>query len=356
MDTERTKNPKNRVFEREFMNNELVCYDNVQIGGSPSINFEKYPPEIALKIARFLGSYVSENTIKNYARHLGSFFEFCRDKGQSICNLIEIQRDHVDAYKRHLVGKNPPVTVCAKLAPVLSFLKFAHQEGWTDRNVGASIRLPRVQKNKGKTEALSEEEISAILESLEASYLRATNPLKQKDHYRAWLRFVVFSTLSYVGMRATELCSLKVKDLDLTGNLPRLHLKIKGGELHAPLISDELACLLKKYVVTLKFSAKENDPLFSLTPYNKKPLSRHYLALMVTSIARENGITKEISPHSCRATVASHLHRNGIPLVEIQDLLGHKSMTTTMMYIRKTDEEKESAARKVNYHKVTKGE
>ena len=221
-------------------------------------------------------------------------------------------------------------------------------------DVAFPARLPRVQKNIGKTEALSEKEVGLFLDSLEASYLKATNPLKQKSHYQDWLRYVVFTTLSYVGMRATELCLLKIKDLDLSGKLPRLHLKIKGGEIHAPLISDELAHLLKKYIVTLRFSAKENDPLFSLTPYNKKPLTRDYLARMITSIAKENGITKEISPHSCRATVASHLHRNGVPLVEIQDLLGHKSMTTTMMYIRKTDEEKESAGRKVNFNKVSK--
>lgn len=327
----------------------------VRVEGSPSINYDFYPPEIALKQARFLGSYVSENTIKNYARHLRSFFEFCREKNQPISKLLEIHRDHVDAYKRHLVGKNPPVTVCAKLAPVLSFLKFAHQEGWTDKNVGAAIRLPKVQKHKGKTEALSEEEIGGILETLEKYYLLALNPLKQKDHYKAWLRFVVFSTLSHVGMRATELCSLKIIDLDFSGKLPRLHLKIKGGELHAPLISDELANLLKKYVVTLKTLAKPEEPLFTLSPYSKKPLSRDYLARLVTTIARENGITKEISPHSCRATVASHLHRNGVPLSEIQDLLGHKSMMTTMMYIRKTEEENESASRKVNYLKAKKG-
>ena len=338
------------------MSNELVCNSNVPLGGGLCINPDFYPPEIALKCARFLGGYVSENTRQNYARHLRDFFSFCFEKGASFARLDEIQRDHVDAYKRFLLAKYPPSSVCAKLSPLLSFLKFSFQEGWTDRNVGAAIRLPKVQKSKGKTEALSESEIGHILESLESAYLQATNPLKQKDHYKAWFRFVVFSTLSYVGMRATELCNLKIKDFDLSGKHPRLHLKIKGGQIHAPLISDELATLLKSYIVTLRVSAKKEDPLFTLTPFSKKRLNRDYLARMVTSIAREHGIEKEISPHSCRATVASHLHRNGVPLSEIQDLLGHKSMMTTMMYIRKTDEEKESASRKVKYLKETKEE
>ncbi|MBX9838993.1 MAG: tyrosine-type recombinase/integrase [Silvanigrellaceae bacterium] len=328
----------------------------VRVEGSCSINFEKINPQIALKCARFLGSYVSENTRENYARHLRDFFNFCFEKGVSFARLEEIQRDHVDAYKRHIMAKYPPSSVCAKLSPLLSFLKFSFQEGWVDRNVGAAIRLPKVQKSKGKTEALSEAEIGHILESLEASYKKASNPLKQKDHYRAWLRFVVFSTLSHVGMRATELCSLKIKDLDLSGKYPRLHLKIKGGEIHAPLISDELSALLKTYIVTLRPMSKKEDFLFALTPFSKKPLTRDYLARMIAAIASEYGINKEISPHSCRATVASHLHRNGTSLSEIQDLLGHKSMMTTMMYIRKTDEEKESASRKVKYTKVTKEE
>ncbi len=67
---------------------------------------------------------------------------------------------------------------------------------------------------------------------------------------------------------------------------------------------------------------------------------------MISDIAQKCGIQKSVSSHTCRATVASLLHKNAVPVGEIKDLLGHKSILTTMMYVRKTDEEKESAARK----------
>lgn len=337
---------------KECLYIEQLCKSNLPL---PHTNSQKNTPQIALEQAQFLGSFTSKNTQSNYARSLKFFLEFCREKGALIQSVSEIERFHVDSWKRKLVESSPPQTAANRLASLLSFLKFAHTNEWTLRDVGSPVRLPRVQAGKGKTEALTESELTKILCSLEASYKEATDPLGNPGHKKAWLRYVVIVTLCSLGMRATELVSLKVCDLDLSGEFPRLHMKLKGGELHSPLISDILAALLKRYLVTLRKGVLSNDPLFALTPYSKKPLTREYLARMVKGIAKEHGVTKAISPHSCRATVASLLHKEGVPIGEIQELLGHRSILTTMSYVRKIEEEGQSAARKNPIFKLMGG-
>ncbi|BBH54743.1 tyrosine-type recombinase/integrase [Fluviispira sanaruensis] len=319
------------------------------------LNSQKTTEKIEKELTQFLGSFTSKNTQENYARSLRGFFQFCNKKGEMILSASCIERFHVDAWKRELIQVSPPQTAANKLSALLSFLKFAHLSAWTLKDVGASVRLPRLQTGKGKTEALSEIELTRILKSLSTSFKLAIDPMGNPKHKKAWLRYVTFITLCSIGMRATELVSLKIRDLDLSGQHPRLHLKLKGGMLHAPLISLELANILKLYLVTLRFAANENDPLFALTPYSNKPLSREYLARLVKGIAKENGVSKEISPHSCRATVASLLHKENVPIGEIQELLGHRSIITTMSYIRKIEEESQSAARKNPIFKLMEG-
>lgn len=321
----------------------------IEKGGSSGISLQKFTLKIEQECADFLGSYVSENTRGTYERALNAFLSFFREQGIVIESLKDVLKIHVDMFKQHLLKRyaHCPASAYVKLASVLSLLKFAHEQGWTPINVGTSVRLPRVQRNKGKTEALSEEDLQSILFHLKLAFSLAKN-LRDPSQRKDWLYYVVFVTFCELGMRATELVNLKIKDLNLSGKLPRLHLKLKGGELHSPLISDDLSLLLQKYIANLRIGANANDPLFTLQPYSKKPLTRQYLAQMISHIAKAHGIEKKITPHSLRATTASLLHKRNVPIGEIQDLLGHKSILTTMMYVRMSEEETQSAGRKLN--------
>lgn len=341
------------------MSKELICYTSVQTDleslGSPTINFQKYPPKIAQERVKFLLTFTAENTRVTYNRAITKFIAFWALNGFEIESASEVQRAHFDAWKQDLTEKFPPSTVGANLAAVLSFFKFAYESEWTSKDITKGIKLPRVQKSKAVTEALTEDELKRILTSLQMEFDAATEPNIEPSHRRTWLRYCIFMTLCSIGMRVSELVNLKIEDLDLTGEFPRLNLKLKGGELHAPLIPDDLAELLKRYVVTLRRVATLKEPLFTLNPLCRKPLSRKYVARIIDHIAKENNVTKKISPHSCRATVASLLHKQGVPIGEIQDLLGHRSILTTMRYIKKIDEEKQSAARKNPLFSLTKG-
>lgn len=294
----------------------------------------------------FLLTFSAVNTRLAYTRALKKFFTFWKEKGLNFHSAATVQRSHIDAWKIALLQYQRPSTVCAQLAALFSFFKFAYEANWILKDISKGIRFPKVQKHKVETEALSEDELKRTLKQLKYEFTIAHTPQFNTKHRRAWLKYCLFLTMCSVGMRVSEVAQLQIKDFDCSGEFPRLCLQTKGGLLHAPLISDALSELLKLYISTLRRLAHKDDPLFTVTPLSKKPLSRRYIARLMTTIAIENGIQKQFSPHSCRATVASLLHKQGVPVGEIQDLLGHRSIITTMRYIKKIDEEKQSAARK----------
>lgn len=319
---------------------------NQKSEGIDILTSQRFDSPILQKFKLFLLKFSSKNTREAYERSFEAFLEYWQGVCHPVFEVVEIQRSHLDIWNRVLEAKYPPATVAAKLSTVLSFLRFCHENGWTDENIGERVHLPRINRSKGKTEAFSESELKIILGKLRADFEKAHEPYIEPTHARAWVRYVVFLTMVTVGMRVSEVVNLKIADFDTTGEFPRLRMVLKGGEEHTPLIPDELAEILKAYCTRFHKWGKRDDPLFVLSPKSNKPLNREYVTRMISEIAEECGISKSVSSHSCRATVASLLHKSAVPVGEIKELLGHKSLLTTMMYVRKTDEEKESAARK----------
>lgn len=342
------------------MSQELICYTDLQTDvlkeGASGIHFQKSPPKIEQERARFLITFTAQNTRMTYNRALTKFIAFWSLHGFEIESASEVQRTHIDTWKQDLTEKFPPSSVGSNLAAVLSFFKFAFESEWMAKDITKGVKLPRVQKSKALTEALSEEELKRILSNLQEEFDALESKIVTNAVFKkTWNQYCIFMTLCSVGMRVSELVNIRMTDLELTGKYPRLNLKLKGGELHAPLISDDLAEILRRYVMFFRKRSTWDEPLFTLSPQSKAPLSRKYVARLIDDIAEKSNVTKKISPHSCRATVASLLHKQCVPIGEIQDLLGHRSILTTMRYIKKIDEEKQSAARKNPLFSLTKG-
>lgn len=296
----------------------------------------------------FLASYPSPHTREVYKLAIDEFLNFWQEKELPLYTFTQLQRFHIDAWQRSMESssKLSPASICTKVSAVISLTRFLTENGWIEKNPGEFIKLPKISKQKGKTQALSQEEVKMLLENLKSEFLKAKEPGYNRDDYKAWLHYGIFLTMTTVGMRCSEFVNLKISHFSKSGTYYRLHLNLKGGEEHSPLIPEYLSEFILLFIKRCRSFSKSNDPLFPLeTPGNKK-MKREYLSKLITKIAKNYGIEKKISAHSLRATVASLLHKSNIPVGEIKDLLGHKSIMTTMMYVRKTDEENESAALK----------
>lgn len=143
------------------------------------------------------------------------------------------------------------------------------------------------------------------------------------------------------GIRATECASLKVGQVDLL----RLTITVlgKGGHERSIPLNPQLAEVLRSYA-HVRGAALSSAPFFRSR--FGRPLSRGAVFERVRTWGRRSRVGVPLSPHRMRHTFATHLVRAGVGLVTIRDLLGHRQITSTQIYLHVTAEDLRLAAAK----------
>ncbi|HIC90998.1 MAG TPA: recombinase XerC [Syntrophaceae bacterium] len=128
------------------------------------------------------------------------------------------------------------------------------------------------------------------------------------------------------GLRVGEVVKLMIEDIDRERKLIRIK-EAKGRKDRYTLLSDSILQVLRSYF-------KEYRPQKWLFPGAKQ--GRHISTRTVQAIFEQAktkaGIKKDVSVHSLRHSLATHLLESGVDLRYIQELLGHKSSKTTEVY------------------------
>lgn len=318
---------------------------------------------LAQAAEHFLLTFRSEHTRRNYERDLREFLAWAKEQGQLLNAFSDITetlalRWQAALHAHHTRhgdarGRVVQTTVARKLSTLSSFLGFAQKRRFTDANPLALLQRPRIRR-ESRTNALTLEEAQRLLSYLELRCTEAaadaeSGGMRSLAYRSARLRFAVVFTLLTVGMRVDELCELRLGDFERTPQWARLHMTAKGAESHSPILHDDTTRVLVSYIEEFRAHAEPAEHLFVRAQKVRKSgkLSQAAVFQMITESALAMGIDKRLSPHSCRATVATLLHNQGVPIGQIQDLLNHKQITTTAIYIKKAQELEEAAARKL---------
>lgn len=286
----------------------------------------------------FLKNLQSKNTISSYKIDLEQFFSFyALHSGQEFSHPSQIGETICVMWINHLrkTGvKNR--TIARKISTISTFLKFCQKEKLIKTNPIDLLNRPKTP-HFGATNTLTKDECLHILNCLHKriEYACLYNRMNQ---FKLWKkRYAIFYILFSVGMRVSELCHLKYENLEqIDSNVYRLHLSVKGNERHAPLIHERTAAVILDYMKT--FSINQIGQSFF------KNMSRLTVHNLIKKCVAISGINKNISPHSMRASLATHLHQTGVPLGHIKDLLNHKNIATTILYTRVSDEEMQENA------------
>lgn len=134
----------------------------------------------------------------------------------------------------------------------------------------------------------------------------------------------IISTFAYAGLRAMELVNLKVKDVDLVKNWIYV-IEGKTGDRDVPITPQ-----LEPYLMAWN-SLKPKHSRFFFTTLKGKRLSDRYIREMIRRLGER--INLKVFPHKLRHSFATHtLKRPDINTRELQDLLGHKSLSSTQIY------------------------
>ena len=165
-------------------------------------------------------------------------------------------------------------------------------------------------------EILSQEEIKELYQ--------ATEDLKEK---------AVLHLFYGCGLRRLEGEKLNLKDLHFRSNLLYVR-EGKNSKRRAVPLSPKVKEDLKVYALKERL-AKENEKTFITNRIGRRTTGSSYNNILKNILERTQ-ITKEISLHSLRHSIATHLLESGLPVEYVRDFLGHKYLESTQIYTRVT--------------------
>lgn len=299
----------------------------------------------------FLLQFSSLNTRRNYAADIESFFSFWKEKGIHLETAVHQVNDKQIFIWLEQFGE--PSTRARKLASLSSFFRFCEERRVVTVNPCRLVKRPQVGRSQ-TTQALTEEETLLLLKTLkDNSEAVFDGSHAQRRQHAAHLSYAVLHTLFSAGMRVDELCELRISDLLF--HPPQFNMRFisKGGDEHIIAVSQACAEVIQSYLSKYRGRVSSSDFVFTRVQSSSTTvkLSQTSVFRMIRDAGESAGLQKSLSPHSARATVATVLHRQGIPLGFIQTLLNHKQITTTAHYVKKANELNESAALKAPVQK-----
>lgn len=256
---------------------------------------------------------LSSHTIEAYGRDVRSFAAHLKLKDWKCVDPQSIF-EFLGALKQKSYASS---SICRTLIAIKVFFRFLKREGEISVDLGRYFETPKIWQLI--PEVLSVEEVESLLAQPEVN-----------DFIGARDR-AILELLYATGMRVSELCQLRVNDLDET------FVKVKGKgkkERLIPVGKKAIAAVDHYLIQYRKGIAEENGPLF--TSLRGRPIDRVTIWARVKFYAKGAGIAKSISPHTLRHSFATHLLENGADLRLIQDMLGHEDIGTTDRYTHVT--------------------
>jgi integrase/recombinase XerC len=259
---------------------------------------------------------LSPHTLRAYVSDLGQFAAHLGDGAvPEHATSVEVR-----SFLASLHGRRHPATVGRKLASIRSFFRFLVREGQCRLDPTAGMPMPRTPKRLPRP--LPVDDCVTLMET-------PADPADPKA-----LRDRALLELLYgAGLRVGEVSALDVRDIDLHRGDVRV--MGKGGKERVVPLPGAARKALADWVDRRREPGVLGQPLFiALRRRREGPrrLGVRDIRRILAQHARRAGITDRVHPHRLRHSYATHLLDMGADLREIQELLGHASLSTTEKY------------------------
>jgi integrase/recombinase XerD len=269
-------------------------------------------------IGFWLESRQSEHTRAAYMRDIRLWFTWCDENSVPV---NDARRADVDMWRSELARTLSPASVARKISVVSSFYAYWLAEDVVTRNPAQNAARPKVSLEPASI-SLTLGQANALLAHLdELADLRAG---------------VIVRLLAETGMRVGELCGARVTDLAMTAGHHVLTVTRKGGA------GQMLPVPAATFGRITDYLGGRTDGLLILTRRTERRegdgrMDRGYVRKLLRRLAQEAGLPAEVvarmHPHVLRHSAATLMSADGVPLPEIQRVLGHADIRTTQRYI-----------------------
>ena len=268
----------------------------------------------------------STHTLRNYLSDLEQFYDhLCPRDSAGNRPEIDIQQiDHItirEYMARLYRDSRKKSSIARKLATLRTFFKFLCREQVLESNPARLVSSPRQEKRLPKV--ISVDDVVHFIETPDTDTI-----LGKRDR-------AIIELLYATGCRVSELAGMNIADIDLKNQTIRV--RGKGRKERFVPFGSKAKEALCAYMV-------ERNTLLSEAPEHKREanavflnyqgtrISTRSIARLIEKYVKECALAQNISPHSLRHSVATHLLSAGADLRAIQELLGHARLSTTQIY------------------------
>ena len=272
----------------------------------------------------------SKRTVESYTFYIKQFLLFIEKYYQRIDSLEKITKETILDYQNYLANykteKGIPlanITQRLKLQALKKFFLYLSKRDLILRDPTIIITFPKEEQRLPRN-ILSEKEVFKLLENT-----KLRDPVSIRNR-------AIIETFYATGMRTSELCNLKVNDVDLKEQVVTI-VKGKGNKSRVVPLGQYGSYYISLYLEKARkymLKGKRDDPgylFLSLrgNPFNKSTINKS----VMRSIRNKIKLNKQISCYTFRHSIATHLLKNKVDIMYIASLLGHASLRTTQRYL-----------------------
>ena len=264
----------------------------------------------------------SENTALNYLSDISDLVDYINEH-KFVPDLLHFEKKkYAEYFVGYLIQKGlTSKSVSRKISSIRTFYSYLLENNLVKTNPFIDVAAPKIEKRLPNI--LDNEEINMMLNVIDTN-----KPLGERN-------YLIIDLLYSCGLRVSELCDLKINDIDFYGK----SLIVKSGKgskdrylvLHDGLI-DELRNYISGARNRLLSGSKEEDNRHLLINYKGTTLTPRGVRKILNTIMEKTGETYKVTPHMLRHSCATVLLNGGMDLRSVQEILGHSMLSTTQIY------------------------
>jgi integrase/recombinase XerC len=294
------------------------------------MNFEQAIRTFSLWLRAERG--VSSHTRRAYVSDVGQLAAFV-GKGVPPARVTPtLLRAHLATLHRSL----HPASLARKLHALRSFFRFLVREGVVALDPTAALPSPKTPPRLPRPLAVDDCAALAQVAARPRALAREKSASKESPSARTLRDSALLELLYGAGLRVGELVALDVRDVDAqTGDV---RVWGKGGKERIVPLPGAAREAIAAWLAHRRREGVLGEPLFvslrrgERLPDRARRLGERDVRRVLRSVAARAGISDRVHPHRLRHSYATHLLEMGADLREIQELLGHASLSTTQKY------------------------
>ena len=270
-------------------------------------------------------------TQRNYRDALKEFRRWHQQERQQPPPWNDLHRDDFRAYLRFL-GRNHlgRAAIQLRFSALRTFYRFLIRNGLVASSPIRNLALPKTAKRLPKflTQQQMLDLLKAPLQPLSGNrQKRRGRPISASACFRD---AAIIETIYSCGLRVSELCGLRVEDIDCTEQLVRV--RGKGKKERLVPIGEPALVAIRNYWKSLTFAVAPESPVFFSERRKPAAVAPHVLQQRLKKYLAIAGLDPGLTPHKLRHSYATHLLDAGADLRSVQELLGHAHLVTTQVY------------------------